>query len=396
MALGDLKLRSTGSAVTTLATNVSANITGTITLKNAPLTHSEVDLNFLEIAEDVAALQNATTTFTQLTDTPANFSGAGGKYLRINSGATAVEFDTLTTDDVTEGANLYYTDARARASISASGSLSYNSSTGAMSYTQGDTDTVAEGSTNLYYTDARADTRATLRITAADIGNLNNVDETGVANGKILKYNGSTSKWEVADDVDTDTGILNVVEDTSPQLGGTLDANAFNIDMGTNVITDAKVGEWDTSYGWGNHASAGYLTAISGQSIGALSDVTITSPTNTQILRYSGGAWINTDVTLNREDDFDIKTADFTADESRRYGIDTSSGSVTVTLPAAPTTNRAVLFAQAGGDFSVNNFIINPNGKNINGSSGNYTHSTNLDFASIGVFYNGTEWRKYS
>ena len=396
MALGDIKLRSTGSAVTTLATNVSANITGTITLKNAPLTHSEVDLNFLEIAEDVAALQNATTTFTQLTDTPANFSGAGGKYLRINSGATAVEFDTLTTDDVTEGANLYYTDARARASISASGSLSYNSSTGAMSYTQGDTDTVAEGSTNLYYTDARADTRATLRITAADIGNLNNVDETGVANGKILKYNGSTSKWEVADDVDTDTGILNVVEDTSPQLGGTLDANAFNIDMGTNIITDAKVGEWDTSYGWGNHASAGYLTAISGQSIGALSDVTITSPTNTQILRYSGGAWINTDVTLNREDDFDIKTADFTADESRRYGIDTSSGSVTVTLPAAPTTNRAVLFAQAGGDFSVNNFIINPNGKNINGSSGNYTHSTNLDFASLGVFYNGTEWRKYS
>ena len=396
MALGDLKLRSTGSAVTTLATNVSANITGTITLKNAPLTHSEVDLNFLEIAEDVAALQNATTTFTQLTDTPANFSGAGGKYLRINSGATAVEFDTLTTDDVTEGANLYYTDARARASISASGSLSYNSSTGAMSYTQGDTDTVAEGSTNLYFTDARADTRATLRITAADIGNLNNVDETGVANGKILKYNGSTSKWEVADDVDTDTGILNVVEDTSPQLGGTLDANSFTIDMGTNVITDAKVGEWDTSYGWGNHASAGYLTAISGQSIGALSDVTITSPTNTQILRYSGGAWINTDVTLNREDDFDIKTADFTADESRRYGIDTSSGSVTVTLPAAPTTNRAVLFAQAGGDFSVNNFIINPNGKNINGSSGNYTHSTNLDFASIGVFYNGTEWRKYS
>ncbi len=394
MALGDIKLRSTGSAVTTLATNVSANITGTITLKNAPLTHSEVDLNFLEIAEDVAALQNATTTFTQLTDTPANFSGAGGKYLRINSGATAVEFDALTTDDVTEGANLYYTDARARASISASGSLSYNSSTGAMSYTQGDTDTVAEGSTNLYFTDARADTRATLRITAADIGNLNNVDETGVANGKILKYNGSSSKWEVADD--TDTGILNVVDDTSPQLGATLDANGFDIDMGTNIITDTKVGQWDTSYGWGNHASAGYLTAISGQSINALSDVTITAPSNGHILKYSGGQWINEFAVQNREDDFDIKTADFTADESRKYGIDTTSGQITVTLPAAPTTGRAIKFAQAGGDFSTNNFVINPNGKNINGSSGNYTHSTNLDFASLGVFYNGTEWRKYS
>ena len=47
---------------------------------------------------------------------------------------------------------------------------------------------LAEG-TNLYYTDQRADIRATLRVTAQDIGTLNNVDETGVADGKILKYN---------------------------------------------------------------------------------------------------------------------------------------------------------------------------------------------------------------
>ena len=32
------------------------------------------------------------------------------------------------------------------------------------------------------------------------------------------------------------------------------------IDMGTNTITDTKVGQWDTSYGWGNHATAGYAT----------------------------------------------------------------------------------------------------------------------------------------
>lgn len=33
-----------------------------------------------------------------------------------------------------------------------------------------------------------------------------------------------------------------------------------DIDMGTNTITDTKVGNWDTAYGWGNHASAGYIT----------------------------------------------------------------------------------------------------------------------------------------
>lgn len=43
-------------------------------------------------------------------------------------------------------------------------------------------------------------------------------------------------------------GLSNVVEDTTPQLGGDLDANGNDIDMGTNVITDTKVGQWDTAY----------------------------------------------------------------------------------------------------------------------------------------------------
>ena len=388
MALGNIKLRSTGSAVTTLSNSVTANISGSITLKNAPLTHSEVDLNFLEVAEDVAALQNATTTFAQLTDTPANFSGAGGKYLRINSGATAIEFDTLTTDDVTEGSGLYYTDARADARITAAlideDNMASDSATRLPSQqsvkayvdsqilTKDNTDEIAEGSTNLYFTNGRADAR----IVAAGSANWNTA--YGWGDHGAAGY------------------LTDVVLDTTPQLGASLDANGFDIDMGTNVITDTKVGNWDTSYGWGNHASAGYLTAISGQSINALSDVAITGPSNGHILKYSGGQWVNEFATLNREDDFDVKTADFTAEESRKYGIDTTSGQITVTLPAAPTTGRAIKFAQAGGDFSTNNFVINPNGKNINGSSGNYTHSTNLDFASLGVFYNGTEWRKYS
>lgn len=379
MALGNITLRSTGTAVTNLRSNVNANISGTITLKNAPMTHSEVDMNFLEIAEDVAGLQNATVSFASLTGKPTTIAGYG-----ITDAFDNTAFDTRLASK--------------------------------------DTGDLAEGS-NLYYTDARADARATLRITAASITNLGDVDAVVAGDdGKVLYYDHSTAsfKWKV--DSATPSGYNNtnwdtaygwgnhasagyltsftetftsLVDDTTPQLGGTLDANSNEIDMGTNVITDAKVGQWDTAYTWGDHGSAGYLTAISGQSIGALSDVTITSASSNQILKYNGSAWVNQDINLNAEEDFDIRTADFNADLSTRYGIDTTSNSVTVTLPASPGTGRAIMFAQAGGDFSVNNFIINPNGKNINGSSGNYTQSTNLDFASIGVFYNGTEWRKY-
>ena len=48
---------------------------------------------------------------------------------------------------------------------------------------------------------------------------------TSPTNGQVLKYNGTL--W--VNDSDTDTGLLNVVEDTTPQLGGDLDVNGNNI-----------------------------------------------------------------------------------------------------------------------------------------------------------------------
>jgi hypothetical protein len=54
---------------------------------------------------------------------------------------------------------------------------------------------------------------------------------------------------------------FDLINDTTPQLGGTLDANGNDIDMGTNTITDTKVGQWDTAYSWGDHSTQGYLTS---------------------------------------------------------------------------------------------------------------------------------------
>ena len=50
--------------------------------------------------------------------------------------------------------------------------------------------------TNLYYTDGRADGR----IAAADIGDLSNVDTTGVADDDILKYDAASSSFKVEPD----------------------------------------------------------------------------------------------------------------------------------------------------------------------------------------------------
>jgi hypothetical protein len=84
----------------------------------------------------------------------------------VTSVNTKVGTVVLGTDDIAEGTtNKYYTDARVRSALSASGALSFNQSTGAFSFTQGNTDTVAEGATNQYYTSNRFDFRLSQKTT---------------------------------------------------------------------------------------------------------------------------------------------------------------------------------------------------------------------------------------
>ena len=76
-------------------------------------------------------------------------------------------------------------------------------------------------------------------------------------------FNTTDNTTRIYDGSSWNTVSPDLVGDTSPQLGGTLDANNYNIDMGVNVITDPKVGQWETAYGWGDHSTAGYTTADS-------------------------------------------------------------------------------------------------------------------------------------
>ncbi len=42
------------------------------------------------------------TSFVGLSDTPANYTGAGGEFLKVNVGATAVEYSTIAFDDLSD------------------------------------------------------------------------------------------------------------------------------------------------------------------------------------------------------------------------------------------------------------------------------------------------------
>ena len=55
-------------------------------------------------------------------------------------------------------------------------------------------------------------------------------------------------------------------------------------------VTTAKIANWDTAYGWGDHSTQGYLTTVA---LNDVSDVTITTPSNGEILTYNGSGWVN-------------------------------------------------------------------------------------------------------
>ena len=79
----------------------------------------------------------------------------GGTGIVANANDIAIDFSEFNTGSITEGTNLYYTDARARASVSATlGSAGYVEGTGVFSIPS-TTAHISEGS-NLYFTAARA------------------------------------------------------------------------------------------------------------------------------------------------------------------------------------------------------------------------------------------------
>ena len=57
-------------------------------------------------------------------------------------------------------------------------------------------------------------------------------------------------------------------------------------------ITALDITQYETAYGWGNHASAGYLTNINSQNLGDLSNVSSAGPSVNNVLTWNGSSWV--------------------------------------------------------------------------------------------------------
>ena len=209
----------------------------------------------------------------------------------------------------------------------------------------------------------------------ATVNDLQDVNIPNPVDNRYIKWDSASNRWIQGTG---SAGILDIVEDVTPQLGGTLDANGNTIDMGTNVITDAGVANWNTAYSWGNHATAGYVTAYTNttytqQSVqdnadvklrltgsdGVLDDIKITAGTNVSFsavgangftinatAQQSGGATVTTsDSAPSAPDDGDLwwksdegRLKVFYQDPTGSQWVDASPPLAAVALGNAPST----------------------------------------------------------
>lgn len=131
--------------------------TGGNTVAEAKLTLSLTDSNIRSLisVSGSGSYDNSTGIIT-VTGGVTSVGGATGTVSNAQVAAAVVAAGSLDTANVTERNNLYFTNARARQSVTATGSINYDNTTGVFSFTQGNTDTIVEGVTNLYFNIARA------------------------------------------------------------------------------------------------------------------------------------------------------------------------------------------------------------------------------------------------
>ena len=179
-----------------------------------------------------------------------------------------------------------------------------------------------------------------------------------------LDYTANTVNW-----IDS-TVIFDIVNDTTPQLGGNLDVN------GNSLVSTSNGNITFTPDGTGKVVISGLNYPTS-------------DGTADQVLTTDGSGNLSfSDISGGTSWQSSIKTANFTAVAGEGYWINTTSGAVTMTLPASASVGDTVEIVDYARTWGTNNVTINPNSLNFQGnSSPNPVYD--VDGQSVRLVYSG-------
>jgi hypothetical protein len=237
----------------------------------------------------------------------------------------------------------------------------------------------------------------TLAVNSIDASKIGNGD---VSNTELSYVNGVTSAIQTQ----INGKLANVVEDTTPQLGGNLDVNTNSIVSTSNGdITLAPDGTGVVNIS-GNATQAGNLrifedtddgTNYIGLKAGTLaSSFTLTLPiadgSADQALKTDGSGNLSFGDVAGGESWQTVKTGNFNAVASEGYFINTTSAAITATLPGSPSLGDSITFIDYAGTFDTNNLTIARNGNPIQGAASDLTVSIERAAFTL-VYVDGTQ-----
>lgn len=312
---------------------------------------------------------------------------------------------SILTTDITEGTNLYYTTARAdsaaKRAISVNdgggdGSLVYVDSTGVFTYT-GPTDSdvrahfaagtgvTFDSSTGVISIGQAIGTGDSIEFAGGSItGNFNVSGNLIVGGDYVLNQTTdlrvTNALIKLADSNTNDTVDIGVVGRYSQNGGSTIRRAGF--------FRDASNGEW---YTFTNLIQDGLDSSVPDQTIDRNAASFELGTWNFGSLR---GKYLGFDSDFRVfSTDYTEYTTNFTAVSAGRYAINTSGGSVTVTLPSSPTTGDYIKLIDVG-DWTANSVILDRNGSTIEGYSENF--ELDLGQSIIELIYINSSWQIYS
>ena len=125
----------------------------------------------------------------------------------------------------------------------------------------------------------------------SDLNDVSDVNAGSATGGHVLTWDATESKWVDADLVGGN-GINTITYDQST------DSHTISVQAANNTISVAAggiaVNETNLSITESQISDLGtYLTDITGENLGDLSDVTITAAASGEFLRYNGSAWVD-------------------------------------------------------------------------------------------------------
>ena len=226
---------------------------------------------------------------------------------------------SLNTGDITEHTDYkYYTDARARGAISVSGStISYNSTTGVITST----------ANNYVLPTATSSSLGGVKIGYTENGKNYPVELSSGQMYVNVPWVDTNTTYSVGDGGLTQKNFTTTLKDK-------LDGIAANANNYVLPFTDNS-SNWNTAYGWGNHASQGYITnataSLDASKItgGTLNSARIPVPANGDWWN-NGYVRVQTDGVMEVGKYLDFHTADSGGGTDYDVRITASSGAIDI------------------------------------------------------------------